>query len=144
MSTKYYHPDSAALVDNYFQIPIYRWVVRITIHSLPIFLWVWNLKVLRWWQSTAWYDVFCWPRMCSTYYLYDFVSSYRRYFGVIVPHRRAAVFTARRCELVDVMDHTLHYLNRNAMVQIYSPYSGLPRYVSPCCSIIIRISSLYV
>ena len=57
-------------------------------------------------------------------------SSYRRYFGVIVPHRRAAVFTARRCELVDVMDHTLHYLNRNAMVQIYSPYSGLPRYVS--------------
>ena len=96
-----------------------------------------RLKVLIWRQNTAdishfvtIYDVFCWPRMCSTYYLYDFVSSYRRYFGVIVPHRHAAVFTARRCELVDVMDHTLHYLNRNAMVQIYSPYSGLPRYVS--------------
>ena len=66
-------------------------------------------------------------------------SSYRRYFGVIVPHRRAAVFTARRCELVDVMDHTLHYLNRNAMVQIYSPYSGLPRYVSPFIKLILSV-----
>ena len=105
-----------------------------------------RLKVLIWRQNTAdishfvtIYDVFCWPRMCSTYYLYDFVSSYRRYFGVIVPHRRAAVFTARRCELVDVMDHTRHYLNRNAVVQIYSPYSGLPRYVSPFIKLILSV-----
>ena len=53
--------------------------------------------------------------------------SYRRYFGVIVPHQKAALFTARRAELVDVMDQTLYYLNRSAMVQIYSPYSDAPR-----------------
>ena len=55
---------------------------------------------------------------------------YRRYFGVVVPHKKAAVFTARRCELIDVMDQTLTYLDRTAMVRIYSPYSDVPRYVS--------------
>ena len=30
MSVKYYHPDSAVLVDNYFQIPLYR-LVRLSL-----------------------------------------------------------------------------------------------------------------
>ena len=49
---------------------------------------------------------------------------------MIVPHQKAAIFTARRGELVDVMDQTLFYLNRNALVRVYSPYSSVPRYVS--------------
>ena len=52
--------------------------------------------------------------------------SYRRYFGVIVPHQKAALFTARQAELVDVMDQMLYYLK----VQIYLPYSDVPRLVS--------------
>ena len=62
--------------------------------------------------------------------------SYRRYFGVVIPHQKAALYTARRSELIDVMDQTLFFLNRSAMVRIYSPYSDVPRYVS--------ISSLYL
>ena len=66
------------------------------------------------------------------FYLFYFILllSFRRYFGVIISHRQAAIFTARRSEMVDVMDHTLFYLNRSAMVCIYSPYSTVPRYVS--------------
>ena len=32
--------------------------------------------------------------------------------------------------MVEVMDQTLHFLNRQAMVRIYSPYSDVPRHVS--------------
>ena len=55
---------------------------------------------------------------------------------MIVPHKKAALFTARRAELVDVMDQMLYYLK----VQIYLPYSDVPRLVSyllesiVCCS----------
>ena len=45
---------------------------------------------------------------------------------MIVPHQKAALFTARRAELVDVMDQMLYYLK----VQIYLPYSDVPRLVS--------------
>ena len=58
------------------------------------------------------------------------IFRYRRYFGVVVPHKKAAVYTARRSELIDLMDQTLFFLNRTAMVRVYSPYSDLPRYVS--------------
>ena len=54
---------------------------------------------------------------------------------MIVPHQKAALFTARRAELVDVMDQTLYYLN--AMVQIYSPYSDAPRLVSYLLELIV-------
>ena len=68
MASKYYHPDSAVLVDNYFQIPIYRFKFLILenfrytmglhccsrtvngidvchyFHYFPIIKWVWNFQ----------------------------------------------------------------------------------------------------
>ena len=69
--------------------------------------------------------------------------SYRRYFGTIIPHQKAAVFTARRAEMVEVMDQTLHFLNRQAMVRIYSPYSDVPRHVSIIMTIRLALSECF-
>ena len=69
--------------------------------------------------------------------------SYRRYFGTIIPHQKAAVFTARRAEMVEVMDQTLHFLNRQAMVRIYSPYSDVPRHVSIIMTIRLTSSECF-
>ena len=63
-------------------------------------------------------------------YVFFYFVRYRRYFGVVLPHKKAATYTARRSELIDLMDQTLFFLNRTAMVRVYSPYSDLPRYVS--------------
>ena len=85
----------------------------------------------------------CLLHQCVPNFLISSLSfSYRRYFGVIVPHKKAAIFSARRSELIDVMDQTLHYLDPKAMVRIYSPYSDVPRYVSVvyyiCHFVVIR------
>ena len=69
--------------------------------------------------------------------------SYRRYFGTIIPHQKAAIFTARRAEMVEVMDQTLHFLNRQAMVRIYSPYSDVPRHVSIIMTICLTLAELF-
>ena len=69
----------------------------------------------------------------------SFFFSYRHYFGTIIPHQKAAVFTTRRAEMVEVMDQTLHFLNRQAMVWIYSPYSDVPRHVSAHFHLVVML-----
>ena len=57
------------------------------------------------------------------------VYRYRRYFGVIVTHQAAALFSARRNEMIDVLTLTLFYLDARSPVVVHSPFSDLPREV---------------
>ena len=57
------------------------------------------------------------------------VYRYRRYFGVIVTHQAAALFSARRNEMIDVLTLTLFYLDARSPVVVHSPFSDLPRAV---------------
>ena len=57
------------------------------------------------------------------------IFRYRRYFGVVVTHYTAMVYSARYAEMVEVLGQTLFYLNPNAPVQLDSPLSDLPRQV---------------
>ena len=50
-------------------------------------------------------------------------------FGMVLPHRKAAVFTARRFELLDVVQSTLTYLHPDS--RVHSFLSPLPYQVSP-------------
>ena len=54
------------------------------------------------------------------------IFRYRRYFGVVVTHYTAMVYSARYAEMVEVLGQTLFYLNPNAPVQLDSPLSDLP------------------
>ena len=49
-------------------------------------------------------------------------------FGMVLPHRKAAVFTARRFELLDVVQSTLTYLHPDS--RVHSFLSPLPYQVS--------------
>ena len=60
--------------------------------------------------------------------LYSF-HRYRHYFGVVVTHQAAALFSARRDEMIDVMTQTLFYLDARRPVVVHSPFSNLPRQV---------------
>ena len=57
------------------------------------------------------------------------IFRYHRYFGVVVTHYTAMVYSARYAEMVEVLGQTLFYLNPNAPVQLDSPLSDLPRQV---------------
>ena len=67
----------------------------------------------------------CLLHQCVPNFLISSLSfSYRRYFGVIIPHKKAAIFSARRSELIDVMDQTLHYLDPKGNGQDLLPVLG--------------------
>ena len=57
-----------------------------------------------------------------------FVSSACVGFGMTLPHRKAAVFTARRLELLEVVQSTLTYLHPDS--RVHSFLSPLPYQVS--------------
>ena len=57
-----------------------------------------------------------------------FVSSACVVFGMTLPHRKAAVFTARRLELLEVVQSTLTYLHPDS--RVHSFLSPLPYQVS--------------
>ena len=52
--------------------------------------------------------------------------SFRRYFGIVITHFQVAIYTARRDEMVDVVQATLFYMNPDAPIPVHSPYSVLP------------------
>ena len=52
--------------------------------------------------------------------------SFRRYFGIVISHFQVAIYTARRDEMVDVVQATLFYMNPDAPIPVHSPYSALP------------------
>ena len=54
------------------------------------------------------------------------VCSFRRYFGIIIPHFQVAIYSARRDEMVDIVQATLFYMNPDAPIPVHSPYSALP------------------
>ena len=58
--------------------------------------------------------------------LCDLSFSFRRYFGIVITHFQVAVYTARRDEMVDVVQATLFYMNPDAPIPVHSPYSALP------------------
>ena len=60
--------------------------------------------------------------------LYSF-HRYRHYFGVVVTHQAAALFSARRDEMIVVMTQTLFYLDARRPVVVHLPFSNLPREV---------------
>ena len=55
-----------------------------------------------------------------------FLFSFRRYFGIVITHFQVAIYTARRDEMVDVVQATLFYMNPDAPIPVHSPYSALP------------------
>ena len=65
---------------------------------------------------------------CSNYLLVtdfnDFFSSYRRVTGLIITHQRAALFTARRQEMIEVLERTFFYLLTHPVV--HSLHSEIP------------------
>ena len=48
------------------------------------------------------------------------------YFGIVITHFQVAIYTARRDEMVDVMQAALFYMNPDGPIPIHSPYSALP------------------
>ena len=56
--------------------------------------------------------------------------SFRRYFGIVISHFQVAIYTARRDEMVDVVQATLFYMNPDGPIPVHSPYSALPYQVS--------------
>ena len=67
---------------------------------------------------------------------------YRRYFGVVVTHQAAALFSARRDEMIDVMTQTLFYLDARRPVVVHSPFSSLPRQVLTTLSHVAFVDKL--
>ena len=51
-------------------------------------------------------------------------SSYRRVTGLIITHQRAALFTARRQEMIEVLERSFFYLLTHPVV--HSPHSEIP------------------
>ena len=47
-----------------------------------------------------------------------FVFSFRRYFGIVISHFQVAIYTARRDEMVDVVQATLFYMNPDAPIPV--------------------------
>ena len=44
----------------------------------------------------------------------------------MITHFQAAIYTARRDEMVDAVQATLFYMNPDAPIPVHSPYSALP------------------
>ena len=63
--------------------------------------------------------------------------SFRRYFGIVISHFQVAIYTARRDEMVDVVQATLFYMNPDAPIPVHSPYSALPYEVRRSLTILL-------
>ena len=50
--------------------------------------------------------------------------SYRRVTGLIITHQRAALFTARRQEMIEVLERSFFYLLTHP--EVHSPHSKIP------------------
>ena len=59
------------------------------------------------------------------------ISSFRRYFGIEIGHYQVAIYTARRDEMIEVVQATLFYFNADAPVPVHSLSSDIPYEVSP-------------
>ena len=67
--------------------------------------------------------------MCSL------ICSYRRYFSIVISHYQVALYSARRDEMVEVVQATLFYMNPDAPIPIHSAYSALPYEVRNCLNL---------
>ena len=53
-----------------------------------------------------------------------YLCSYRRVTGLIITHQRAALFTARRQEMIEVLERSFFYLLTHP--EVHSPHSEIP------------------
>ena len=53
-------------------------------------------------------------------------SSYRRYFGIVIGHYQVALYSARRDEMVEVVQATLFYMNPDAPIPVHSLRASIP------------------
>ena len=53
-----------------------------------------------------------------------YLCSYRRVTGLIITHQRAALFTARRQEMIEVLERSFFYLLNHP--EVHSPHSEIP------------------
>ena len=64
--------------------------------------------------------------------MFILLYSYRRYFGIVISHYQVALYSARRDEMVEMVQATLFYMNPDAPIPVHSPYSALPYEVRNC------------
>ena len=130
MESLYPPPNIVTIVDNLFSYPYLRYCIlnmfdQIFITAFCIF----NIS-----PHTI---SSCSSHSFSTqgHYLWFFMFTLSACtgFGMVLPHRKAAVFTARRFELLDVVQSTLTYLHPDS--RVHSFLSPLPYQVSHSLSI---------
>ena len=123
---KFYHPGACRLVDAYFRLNVAWWVYFIAIgrYSLSIGQDFVDLSVSFWFaRIVLLLTLYTWLRSLIGFVL---LFSFRRYFGIVITHFQAAIYTARRDEMVDVVQATLFYMNPDAPIPVHSAYSALP------------------
>ena len=100
-----YPPSIVAIVDNLFSYPYLRFVVEFSFIALRTVRFLGDISV----GSLG-------------FILYSFSSFVG--FGMTITHSKAAVFTARRFELLEVVSSTLTYLHPDS--RVHSFLSPLP------------------
>ena len=131
-----YLPSIITIVDNLFSYPYLRLVnlsltclIGLLLMGLQVFI---SFNVVYRWIYRISYQLM----------LFIFVSSACVGFGMTLPHRKAAVFTARHLELLEVVQLTLLYLHPD--LHVHSFLSPLPYQVSNYFWWLIGVSMVYV
>ena len=60
----------------------------------------------------------------------------------MLTHHQVAIYTARRSEMIDVVQAFLFYLNSSAPIPVHSPYSSLPYQV--CCWVLMILFHWFI
>ena len=58
--------------------------------------------------------------------MFNFFSSFRRYFGIVISHFQLALYTARRDEMVEAVQNTMFYMNPSHPIPVHSTYTTQP------------------